>query len=353
MARTLVNAHQLAHLSGSTAIEAKFAQGIYTNGLSMESGSITKVGRLSFYDGGNISYEGGEVRVYNDLNVYGTLEIDTSLKVDAVTLTSAELGLIDGLTAGTVAASKAVTVDANSDFTGARNITLTGELDAGSLDISGNADIDGTLEADAITVDGTALDEFIADTVGAMVGSNTETGIAVSYEDGDNTLDFVLGAAQTTITSILATDLKIGEDDQTKIDFETADEIHFYAANAEQVYVADGIFGPQTDSDVDLGSTGVRWKDAFVDTLTTTANVTVGGDLTVQGTTTTVNTVTMEAANAVVFEGATADAHETTLTAADPSQDNTITIPNETMTAITTATHASKASHIVNCIALG
>ena len=58
-------------------------------------------------------------------------------------------------------------------------------------------------------------------------------------------------------------------------------------------------------------------------------------------------------ANGIVFEGATADAHETTLTAADPSQDNTITIPNSTMTAITTATHASKASHIVNCIALG
>ena len=35
--------------------------------------------------------------------------------------------------------------------------------------------------------------------------------------------------AQTNITSILATDVKIGEDDQTKIDFETADEIHFYA----------------------------------------------------------------------------------------------------------------------------
>ena len=58
-------------------------------------------------------------------------------------------------------------------------------------------------------------------------------------------------------------------------------------------------------------------------------------------------------ANGIVFEGATADAHETTLTAADPTSDNTITIPNETMTAITTATHATQASHIVNCIALG
>ena len=58
-------------------------------------------------------------------------------------------------------------------------------------------------------------------------------------------------------------------------------------------------------------------------------------------------------ANGITFEGATADAHETTLTAADPTQDNTITIPNETMTAITTATHATQANHIVRCIALG
>ena len=37
-------------------------------------------------------------------------------------------------------------------------------------------------------------------------------------------------------------------------------------------------------------------------------------------------------ANGIIFEGATADAHETTLTAADPTADHTITIPNSTMT---------------------
>ena len=58
-------------------------------------------------------------------------------------------------------------------------------------------------------------------------------------------------------------------------------------------------------------------------------------------------------ASGIVFEGATADAHETTLTAADPTADNTITIPNSTMTAITTATHANKSTHIARCIALG
>ena len=58
-------------------------------------------------------------------------------------------------------------------------------------------------------------------------------------------------------------------------------------------------------------------------------------------------------ASGIVFEGATADAHETTLTAEDPTQDNTITIPDSDMTAITTATHATKATHIARAIALG
>ena len=58
-------------------------------------------------------------------------------------------------------------------------------------------------------------------------------------------------------------------------------------------------------------------------------------------------------ANGIIIEGSTADAHEVTLNAEDPTQDNTITIPNSTMTAITTATHATKATHIARAIALG
>jgi hypothetical protein len=46
-----------------------------------------------------------------------------------------------------------------------------------------------------------------------------------------------IDAAQTGITSLLATDIKIGEDDQTKIDFETADQINFYADNTKRVTI--------------------------------------------------------------------------------------------------------------------
>ena len=45
-------------------------------------------------------------------------------------------------------------------------LTVAGEVDATSLDISGDADIDGTLEADAITIGGVTLAETISDTVG-------------------------------------------------------------------------------------------------------------------------------------------------------------------------------------------
>ena len=107
---------------------------------------------------------------------------------------------------------------------------------------------------------------------GDIAGVTAGDGLSGGGTGGTVTLN--VEAAQTVITSILATDLKIGEDDQTKIDFETADEIHFYAANVEQVYLGDNIFGPQSDSDVDLGSSSVRWKDAYVDSITVTGTVT-------------------------------------------------------------------------------
>jgi len=62
--------------------------------------------------------------------------------------------------------------------------------------------------------------------------------------------------------------------------------------------------------------------------VTVADNLTVTGNLTVSGTQTIVDTVTMNAANAIVFEGATADGYETTLTIEDPTADRTVVIPN-------------------------
>jgi cytoskeletal protein CcmA (bactofilin family) len=196
-----------------------------------------------------------------------------------VSSTAAELNYNDtGAAVGTVVASKTVTVDSNKDVASFRNITLTGELDAGSLDVSGDADIDGTLEADAITVDGTALATFIRDTVGTnMLSSNSESGITVTYDTTNDNIDFAVDAAQTGITSILATDVKIGEDDQTKIDFETADTINFYAGNEKQLILTDGALTPGTNAILDLGTDALEFKDAYFDGTVEADAITVGG----------------------------------------------------------------------------
>jgi len=65
--------------------------------------------------------------------------------------------------------------------------------------------------------------------------------------------------------------------------------------------------------------------------VTVADNLTVAGNLTVSGTETIVDTVTMQAENAFIFEGATADNYETTLTIVDPtSADKTVYLPNAT-----------------------
>ena len=72
-------------------------------------------------------------------------EGDLILGSTAVTSTAAEINLLDGVTGGTVTASKAVVVDGNKDIASFRNVTLTGELDAATLDLSSSADIAGDL----------------------------------------------------------------------------------------------------------------------------------------------------------------------------------------------------------------
>ena len=86
-----------------------------------------------------------------------TITCATSLTIGSAVMSEADLEQLDGITAGTAAASKAMVLDSNKDISGGRNLTISGELDAATLDISGNADIDGTLEADAMTLNGTAI----------------------------------------------------------------------------------------------------------------------------------------------------------------------------------------------------
>ena len=57
------------------------------------------------------------------------------------------------VTAGTVAASKAVVVDSNKDITGFRNITATGTVTAANVSLTGNVDL-GDASGDTVTITG-------------------------------------------------------------------------------------------------------------------------------------------------------------------------------------------------------
>ena len=115
--------------------------------------------------------------------------------LDGITSTVAELNLVDGSIAGTVVASKAVVVDANKDIASFRNITLTGELDAATLDVSGNVDIDGTTNLDNTDIDGSL-------TVDGAVDINATTFDIDATDDIDiDTSDTTGGIAIGTATS--------------------------------------------------------------------------------------------------------------------------------------------------------
>ena len=95
-------------------------------------------------------FSGTEAKlIAGSLDISGDADIDGTLEADAIT--------VGGTALNTVIAGVTVSNATNAaGLTGTPNITV-GVVTAGSLDISGDADIDGTLEADAITVNGTAL----------------------------------------------------------------------------------------------------------------------------------------------------------------------------------------------------
>ena len=145
-----------------------------------------------------------------------------------------EIGSVTGFQAVNDAES------ANTDF-GIRATTIrlaTGSAerlrvkDAG-IDVTGNIAVSGTVDGRDVATDGSKLDgiasgatnvtntnqltngagfitatltnEQVQDIVGGMLTGNTETGITVTYQDGDGTIDFVVGTLNQDTTGNAAT----------------------------------------------------------------------------------------------------------------------------------------------------
>ena len=243
-----------------------------------------------------------------------------------------------------------------------------------SPQLGGNLDMNG---ADIVTTSNATLDLAPNGTGTVVVRGNTNSGAIVfnceSNSHGQkvfgqphsagvtNTLMLPAGA-DSTLVSLVSTDTltnktltspKINEDVAVT---STATEINLLdgvTATTAELNILDGVTSTAAELNVldgitavvgelnalDIGSTAVGTavasKAVILDSnkdYTGIRNFTITGNLSVAGTTTTVDTVTMEAANAIVFEGATADAHETTLTIVDPTADRTINLPNQSGT---------------------
>jgi len=113
----------------------------------------------------------------------------------------------------------------------------------------------------------------VVQTVGSIVPSADS-----SFDIGTNTVRFtnvyadnLVGAvsgAQTGITSVLNAALVVGRDADNDIDFATDNNIIFRANGADQIKLVDGVLQPVTDSDVNIGTTTVRFANIFVDSAT-------------------------------------------------------------------------------------
>ena len=119
---------------------------------------------------------------------------------------------------------------------------------------------------------------------------------------------------------------KIGDQDfLNKIEVDSTNNriglfVQVSSSAVEQVRIQDGAIVPVTDSDVDLGTTSVRFKDAFVDSATVTGTVSAA-TVTSTGTT---NIVTGVVTGDMTFTGAAYDALWDTSTSTMRFADNAV-----------------------------
>jgi hypothetical protein len=172
-----------------------------TTGYTMSTTPVSENGTQVYING-----------VYQFKNTYAVS--GTTLTFDTAPANGAS---IEALVWSTVA----INVPADSSVTNtklnASIITGQSEVTAADADHVLIYDASGSALKKALVSDLLQTSEEIADIVGAMVSSNTESGITVAYQDADNTLDFTVGtlnqdttgtaltvtqAAQTAITSV-------------------------------------------------------------------------------------------------------------------------------------------------------
>ena len=197
---------------------------------------------LTHTDGTGLTLNSTNKLLFRDTGLY--LNSSTDGQLDIVADTEIQIA------ATTIDINGAVAL--NGAITGATNITLSGELDAATLDVSGNADIDGTLEADAITIDGTAIASVLS-----PVAGNTSLVTTGALDTGSITSGF--GTIDTGASTITTTGLISGgslDIDNVLINGTTIG----HTDDTDLITVADGLVtvaGEISTTTLDIGGTNV------------------------------------------------------------------------------------------------
>ena len=176
--------------------------------------------------------------------------------------------------------------------------------------------------SNTLTLPSTGGNARLVSTASTATLTNKTFGDNVSF--GDNNITNVGDIAVDSISPD-GTDLNVAVSDNSATAFTIKQGSDNYlvvdtANSSESVAIGTGISGTA----ISLGHTTSE--------TTVNDNLTVTGNLTVSGTTTTVDSTTINVQNTLVFEGSTANEHETTLTTVDPTGDRTISLPNQSGT---------------------
>jgi hypothetical protein len=213
-----------------------------------------------------------------------------------------------------------------------------------TVDQQGRLTVAGTSNVAIPSTQVTDFSEAVQDVVGAQLVTNgTHTGISAAYDDaGDGAID--LSLSDDGVTAAKLNDDIISGQEELAAGLEATDEllvsdagtIKRMDASVLQTFMQDNLTFT-TNTDVDVSKDNLLNRLASYDNTDTVnigdadndTNVVIRGNLTVKGTQTTVDSTTISIQNAFVFEGATEDEFETTLTTIDPTADRTITLPNQ------------------------
>ena len=310
------------------------------------SGSASNVEGKIIYDTGSntIKYYNGSgwISLTGDTNTFRTVQADGS-SIGA----TETLNLIGGTNITLSESGGAITINAGASTTVGKT---SGSQRSGEIELIAGSNV-------TITEDGTtghftfaATDtqplttEAVQDIVGAMFSGNTETRITATYQDGDGTIDLVADNMNYTHPTHDGDDISIDTSGATVIDTlvvttNTLGHVTDASATTRTLTLANlGYTGATNANNYSLDLTKLNAVTSAMtesDTLTfgdsgEDTQVTIKGNLTVTGTQTVNNVVTVSTSNGVQFEGTAADGNDATLVSVVAGSDKTYTLPNIT-----------------------